>query len=63
MVIFVICMVNALFKRAAQAYAMMEGRAYVMADDIQAVFVAVASHRLNTSEAETLQCLQRVVVA
>ena len=50
-------------KRAAQAYAMMEGRAYVMADDVQAVFVAVASHRLNTSEAETLQCLQRVVVA
>ena len=50
-------------KRAAQAYAMMEGRAYVMADDVQAVFVAVASHRLNTSEAETLQCLQRVAVA
>ena len=50
-------------KRAAQAYAMMEGRAYVMADDVQAVFVAVASHRLNLSEAETLQCLQRVIVA
>ncbi len=35
-------------KRAAQAMALLEGRHYVTADDVQAVFVAVADHRLGT---------------
>ena len=34
-------------KRAAQAYALVEGRVFVIPEDIQAVFVAVADHRLG----------------
>ena len=34
-------------KRAAQAYAMVDGRSFVIPEDIQAVFVAVADHRLG----------------
>lgn len=34
-------------KRAAQAYALVEGRTFVIPEDIQAVFVAVADHRLG----------------
>lgn len=34
-------------KRAAQAYALVNGRAFVIPEDIQAVFVAVADHRLG----------------
>ena len=34
-------------KRAAQAYALVDGRAFVIPEDIQAVFVAVADHRLG----------------
>lgn len=33
--------------RAAQAWAMIENRDYVIPDDVQAVFVAVTSHRLS----------------
>ncbi|WP_410211258.1 AAA family ATPase [Aquirhabdus sp.] len=34
-------------KRAAQAYAFVAGRSYTVPEDIQAVFVAVADHRLG----------------
>ena len=34
-------------KRAAQAYALVDGRGFVIPEDIQAVFVAVADHRLG----------------
>ncbi|MBK0063107.1 MULTISPECIES: AAA family ATPase [unclassified Acinetobacter] len=47
-------------KLAAQAHALIEKRAYVIADDIQAVFVAVTAHRMNMTEYEALQCLELV---
>ncbi|WP_347453819.1 MoxR family ATPase [Acinetobacter thermotolerans] len=50
-------------KRAAQAYALIEGRAFVTPDDVQAVFVAVSSHRLGLSEAETQNVMQQVAVS
>lgn len=37
--------------RAAKAWALMEGRQHVLPDDIQAVFPAVAGHRLEQGEA------------
>lgn len=37
--------------RAAKAWALMEGRHHVLPDDIQAVFPAVAGHRLEQGEA------------
>lgn len=49
-------------KAAAQAYALVEGRGFVMTDDVQAVFVAVVAHRLNLSELEVGQILQSVDV-
>ena len=36
-------------KRAAQAYAFVQGRHFVTPEDVQAVFVAVADHRLGAS--------------
>ena len=36
--------------RAAKAWALMEGRNHVLPDDIQAVFPAVAAHRLEQGE-------------
>lgn len=50
-------------KRAAQAHALIENRAFVTPDDVQAVFVAVASHRLGLSEAETLNLMQQVTIS
>ncbi|MFV5491997.1 AAA family ATPase [Acinetobacter sp. ASP199] len=50
-------------KRAAQAHALIENRAFVTPDDVQAVFVAVASHRLGLSEAETLHVMQQVAIS
>ncbi|WP_337992312.1 AAA family ATPase [Acinetobacter lwoffii] len=50
-------------KRAAQAYALIQQRAFVTPDDVQAVFVAVTSHRLGLSEAETFNVMQQVVVS
>lgn len=47
-------------KAAAQAYALVEGRSFVMTDDIQTVFVAVVAHRLSLSEVEVGQILQSV---
>lgn len=50
-------------KKAAQAHALIEQRSFVTADDIQAVFVAVAAHRIGLSEAETLYVMQQVKVS
>ena len=50
-------------KRAAQAHAFVEKRAYVTAEDIQAIFVAVTAHRIGLSEAETLNIMQKVAVS
>ncbi len=50
-------------KRAAQAYALIENRAFVIPDDVQAVFAAVTSHRLGINEAESLHLMQQVVVS
>lgn len=36
--------------RAAKAWALMEGRNHVLPDDVQAVFPAVAEHRLEQGE-------------
>lgn len=47
-------------KAAAQAYALVEGRGFVMTDDIQTVFVAVVAHRLSLSDVEVGQILQSV---
>lgn len=37
--------------RAARAYALLEGRVYVLPEDVQAVFVATAAHRLTPASA------------
>ena len=50
-------------KRAAQAHALIQQRAFVTPDDVQAVFVAVTSHRLGLSEAETFNVIQQVAVS
>ncbi len=50
-------------KKAAQAHAFVEQRSYVTPDDVQAVFVAVVSHRIGLSEAETLQIMQQVTIS
>lgn len=50
-------------KKAAQAYALIEGRDFVSIDDVQAVFVAVAAHRLALSGEQTLQLMQKIQVS
>lgn len=50
-------------KKAAQAHAFIEQRSYVTPDDVQAVFVAVVSHRIGLSEVETLQIMQQVTIS
>ena len=50
-------------KKAAQAHAFIEQRSYVTPDDVKAVFVAVVSHRIGLSEAETLQIMQQVTIS
>lgn len=53
-------------KRAAQAYAMVEGRSFVIPEDIQAVFTAVVDHRLGQNnlkgESAASQILKNVAV-
>ncbi|OTG83560.1 AAA family ATPase [Acinetobacter sp. ANC 4648] len=49
-------------KHAAQAHALVEKRNYVIADDVQAVFVAVTAHRIGLGEAETFNLMQKVSV-
>lgn len=50
-------------KRAAQAYALIQQRTFVIPDDVQAVFVAVCCHRLGLSEVETQQLMRQVAVS
>lgn len=47
-------------KKAAQAYALIEQRSFVIPDDVQAVFNAVVAHRIGTSEAETAKIMLQV---
>ena len=53
-------------QRAAQAWALIEGRDYVIPEDVQAVFVAVAGHRLfagsDTTDGTAETLLHRVKV-
>ena len=53
-------------QRAAQAWALIEGRDYVIPEDVQAVFVAVVGHRLfagtDTTDGTAETLLQRVKV-
>jgi MoxR-like ATPase len=50
-------------KKATQAYALLEKRSYATTDDVQAVFNAVVSHRLGTTDAESYKLLQSVAVS
>ena len=50
-------------KKAAQAHALIEQREFVTPDDIQAVFAAVASHRVGLSEDETIYLMNQVAVS
>ena len=50
-------------KKASQAHAFIEQRSYVTPDDVQAVFVAVVSHRIGLNEAETSQLMQQVTIS
>ena len=47
-------------KLAAQAHALISKRSFATLDDVQAVFVAVASHRIGLGEAETRLLMQQV---
>ncbi|MFB2538170.1 MULTISPECIES: AAA family ATPase [unclassified Acinetobacter] len=49
-------------KRAAQAYAIVQGRMYVIHEDVQAVFVAVVAHRMQLSDLEVYKGMQSVVI-
>ena len=49
-------------KKAAQAYALIQQRDFVSADDVQAVFSAVVAHRLNVTDEQALALLQQVKV-
>lgn len=49
-------------KNATQAHALVQQRTFATTDDVQAVFVAVAAHRIGLSELETQQLMQRVPV-
>ena len=47
-------------KRAAQAYALLEGRHYVIHEDVQAVFPSVVAHRIHLSELEVRQAIAAI---
>lgn len=49
-------------KIAAQAYAFIEKRNYVITDDIQRVFVAVTAHRMNVTDKDAFKQLEMVEV-
>ncbi len=49
-------------KKAAQAYALVQKRHFVCADDVQAVFSAVVAHRLGLSERQAKELLQQVAI-
>ncbi|MEO6968177.1 MAG: AAA family ATPase [Rhodanobacteraceae bacterium] len=48
---------------AARAWAMLGGRAYLIPEDLQAVFVAVAAHRLTPARSTTRDALARALLA
>lgn len=51
-------------RRAAQAWAMLEGRSGVLPEDVQAVFLAVATHRLVArDETEAAEAIARRLLA
>lgn len=47
-------------KRAAQAYAVIEGRHYVIHEDVQAVFAAVVAHRIHLSEQDVQHAIKTI---
>ena len=47
-------------KAASQAYALVEGRAFVTTDDVQMVFISAVSHRLSLGENEVRKILESV---
>lgn len=47
-------------KATSQAYALVEGRAFVTTDDVQMVFISVVSHRLSLGENEVRKILESV---
>lgn len=49
-------------KRAAQAYALIDGRYYVIHEDVQAVFTAVVAHRIHLSEADVKHALSQIAL-
>ena len=50
-------------RRAAQAWALIEGHSGVIPEDVQAVFAAVAGHRLNVSERASAQPIAEEILA
>ena len=50
-------------RRCAQAWALLQGRAGVIPEDLQAVFVAVAGHRLNALEGDTAPVVDEILAA
>ncbi len=50
-------------RRAAQAWALIEGHAGVIPEDVQAVFAAVAGHRLNVLERESAMPIAEEILA
>lgn len=49
--------------RCAQAWALLDDRDYVQPDDVQAVFVSVARHRLQTRQGESGERLAKTILA
>jgi MoxR-like ATPase len=50
-------------RRSAQAWALLEGRGGVIPEDVQAIFVAVAGHRLHALENDARQPLAEEILA
>ena len=50
------------FKRATQAYALVNGRYYVTHEDVQAVFVAVVAHRIGSNDADLKHALTHIAL-
>lgn len=49
-------------KRAVQAYALLEGRYFVIHEDVQAVFAAVTAHRIHLSQQEIAKALTEIPI-
>ena len=50
-------------RRAAQAWALIEGHGGVIPEDVQAVFAAVAGHRLSVAERASAQPIAEEILA